>query len=150
MTRPNILIADDDQDLVDVLSLRCQARNINVTTAKDAMTALAKIDTGRPDLVILDVNMPEGNGLSVCEMMASHAELCTIPVIILTGNCSPDTVRRCIGNNAYYVAKSTDIWSRLEPLLQTLLCLDPAATRPPRVEALTAELALKSSIAVPR
>jgi CheY-like chemotaxis protein len=121
MGRRNILIADDDHNLVEVLTKRCRAMGLNVDSTSDAMSALGKIEENRPDLVIMDVNMPSGNGLGVCEMMANHEELTSIPVIVLTGHCDPETIRRCHTFNAYYVKKGDDVWSRVEPLLQTLI-----------------------------
>ena len=51
----------------------------------DAMHALFGAERVRPDLIILDVNMPGGNGLAVAEMLAGNAELRDVPVIIHTG-----------------------------------------------------------------
>ena len=117
----SILIADDDLDLVDALTRRCNALGLKVDVASNAMAALSRIHEHRPALVILDVNMPSGNGLGVCEMMANHEELWSIPVIMLTGHCDPETIRRCHAFSAYYVKKSADVWKHVEPLLHTLL-----------------------------
>ncbi|MEO2048625.1 MAG: response regulator [Pirellulales bacterium] len=115
-----IFIADDDTDIVNLLSCRCKQLGFKVETARNATTALGVIEQCRPDAVILDVEMPSGNGLSVCEMMSSHEELRSIPVIILTGSTNEDTVRRCHQLCAYYVLKCPDVWSRIEPILQDL------------------------------
>ena len=77
-----ILIADDDEGLVDALARRCQALGLLVERAYDGISALRKIDALEPHLVILDVNMPSGSGLSVCEMIAQDPYLKTIPIII--------------------------------------------------------------------
>jgi DNA-binding response OmpR family regulator len=129
MRKPKVLIADDDHDLVDVLTLRCQALGWEVAAAHDALTALDKIDKHVPDVVVLDVNMPTGDGLSVGETMAQHEWLAKIPIIMLTGNCDEQTVRRCHGMGAYYVTKCPDVWPRIEPLLAEFLRLDPTAAR---------------------
>lgn len=121
MSDYTILIADDDDDIVDVLSTRCRGMGLWVETAGDAMDALRKIDQKRPDVVILDVNMPCGNGLSVREMMACNTELSAIPVIILTGNSDKETILRCHNTCAYYIPKGPDAWSRIEPLLLEIL-----------------------------
>jgi DNA-binding response OmpR family regulator len=116
----NVLIADDDADIVDLLTLRCRECGLNVDSANNAMTALGKIEEMLPDVVILDIDMPYGNGLSVCEMMSSHAALRAIPVIIMTGNTSEETVRRCHQMCAFYVLKSSNLWSRVKPVLNYL------------------------------
>ncbi len=120
-----ILIADDDLELVQLLSLRCTHLGFEAISATNAMEALRLIDDAKPDLVILDVEMPLGNGLSVCEMMSSHERLLAIPVIILTGRQDEETIRRCHQLCAYYVLKCPDIWSRVEPILQEALGSEP-------------------------
>lgn len=116
-----ILIADDDGDLVQLLAIHCRSHGFGVETACDAMTALRKIDQIRPTLVILDVDMPAGDGLLVREMMAANENLSSIPVIILTGRSDEDTIRRCHNSCAFYVAKCPDVWPRIEPLLSEIL-----------------------------
>ncbi len=75
-------------------------------------------------MVVLDVNMPTGSGLSVCEMMASDEKLRMVPVIILTGCSDEKTIRRCHDMLVFYVQKGTDVWSRIDPLVRELLHLD--------------------------
>ncbi len=128
-----ILIADDDADIVDLLTRRCQQLGFNVDSASNAMTALGKIEKNQPDAVILDVDMPQGSGLSVCEMMVKHEELQIIPVIMLTGSTTHDTVRRCHELCAYYVPKGPDVWSRVEPILRDLFdCNDTGLENTPQ------------------
>lgn len=131
-SRPTVLIADDDADLIDVLATRCRARGLEVLTAPDGFTALTLAHQYRPQLICLDVSMPSGSGLSACEMLASNDELCNIPRIVLTGSTSEDTIRRCHQMCTYYVSKCADVWSRLEPLMDELIDVAPAG---PRVDA---------------
>ena len=116
-----ILIVDDDENLVDALARRCEALDLRVERAYDGMSALLKIDALEPDLVVLDVNMPSGSGLSVCEMVAHDPNLKAIPIIILTGRTDVETIASCNRLDAYYVHKGPAIWSRLEPLVVDLL-----------------------------
>lgn len=122
--KKSVLIADDDQDIVELLTLHCERLGFQVDSANNAMTALGKIEEHLPDVAILDVDMPFGNGLCVREMMANHEELQSIPVIMLTASTSEDTVRRCYEQMAYYVLKCPDVWSRVEPVLSELFNLD--------------------------
>jgi DNA-binding response OmpR family regulator len=124
---PRILIADDDPQLVEMLALRCGQLGIQVTRAHSAHAALQVVERESPDLVILDVNMPRGNGLAVCEMLAGDERHCNTPVIVLTGQADRETVLRCFNLAAYYVPKCTDVWPRIEPLLHQLLPLDSSA-----------------------
>lgn len=138
MSRPDaksILIADDDWDLVSVVSVRCRLMGLKVMTASDAFTALSLVRSKMPDLVCLDVGMPGGNGLSVCEMIASDPTFREIPVIVLTGRSDPQTICRCHSMNAYYVEKSIDTWGRLEPLIRSLLEMPAGTAQVSGVEA---------------
>jgi DNA-binding response OmpR family regulator len=132
VTEKTILIADDDHELVHALAVRCRRLGLNVLCAHDAFSALSLVKTGRPHVVCLDVEMPAGNGLSVCEMLSSDAACRTIPIMILTGRTDPETIMRCHSLCAYYVEKCPDVWSRIEPLLKELLCdHDTASTSHP-------------------
>jgi DNA-binding response OmpR family regulator len=130
MNKPLVIIADDDTDLSSILSSRCEQIGLEVRSFPDATAALVNINTLRPDVVLLDVEMPAGNGLSVCEMMAFNEKLKSTPVIIMTGKSDEETVRRCHALRAFYVAKCTNIWNRIEPLLRELLNLGVAGNDP--------------------
>ena len=126
MTTKTILIADDDSDLADVLAMRCRQLGLRALVAYDGLTALTLVDEQSPDLVCLDVNMPLGSGLGVCEMLQPDEALASIPVVVLTGRSDEETIRRCQSMGAYYVLKSRDVWQRVEPILRELLDIDPA------------------------
>ena len=121
MLPKTVLIADDDKDLLNVLEMRCRQLGLEVLTAEDGLTALSATDFALPDLVILDVTMPGGNGLAVCEMMLNDDRLSKIPVAILTGKTDDDTKRRCQAMNAHYICKGTDVWAQIKPLVERLL-----------------------------
>lgn len=125
----SVLIADDDSDIVELLTFRCKQLGFEVDSANNAMTALGKIEECPPGVVILDVDMPCGNGLCVREMMSHHDDLKTIPVIMLTASASEETIRRCHEQCSYYVLKCPDVWSRVEPILRDLFhCEEVSAT----------------------
>jgi DNA-binding response OmpR family regulator len=117
----SVLIADDDEFLADILCERCKSLGLFADVAFNAMSALGKIDEMEPDIVVLDVEMPYGNGLSVCEMMSTHEQLLKIPVIILSGRSDSRTIRRCHELGAYYVNKQGDVWPKLEPLIREMI-----------------------------
>ena len=125
MNKKLILIADDDRDLVNILSARCRHIGLSVSVAYDARAAFTAISQQRPDLVCLDVNMPSGSGLALCEMLANDEDMSAIPVIMLTGSSEEETIRRCHSMCAYYVQKSHDVWHRVEPILRELLGIKP-------------------------
>ena len=124
MRTKSVLIADDDAMLVRVLTVRCRHLGLEVRQASDAMQALVMIHKDPPDLIIMDVSMPAGDGLSACKMLASDSRLQEIPVIILTGR-SDEQIREQVGGmGAHYVLKSPDCWQEIKPLLSRLLNLE--------------------------
>ena len=111
-----------------MLSQRCASLGCSVIGVNNAFDAIDEIRRLRPDLVCLDVSMPSGDGLGVCEMMAGDERLRKIPVIIVTGRSDESTIRRCHDMLVYYVEKSADTWERVEPLVRELLHLDESIT----------------------
>lgn len=126
MKPKRVLIADDDPMFARVLAMRCRFLGLEVRTCPDAMFALTLIHKEPPDLVILDIAMPAGNGLAVCEMMASDQRLSGIPVIIVTGNSDEETRYRCQQLHAEYFQKSPNVWDWMKPVVCRLLGIDPA------------------------
>jgi DNA-binding response OmpR family regulator len=132
MPAKRVLIADDDFDLAQLLSMRCRQMGLEVFRSPDALHALLGSHRIEPDLVVLDVNMPAGNGLSVCEMMSGDRELSKVPVIIITGSPDEAIRQRCQQLGAKLVCKGPQFWEQLEPLICEVLGLEPAAAAPPQ------------------
>ncbi len=84
MRKPKILVVDDDPDLVRALRLRLRANNCEITTASDGYSVIAAAQKERPDLIILDLGLPAGDGFVVLERLQSSDTLSSIPVIVLT------------------------------------------------------------------
>ena len=84
MTGKKILIIDDDQDLLLGLTPRLKANGYRVVCAKDAIAAITVARAEAPDLVILDLGLPAGDGFVVLERMRALADLAAIPVIVLS------------------------------------------------------------------
>jgi DNA-binding response OmpR family regulator len=76
-----ILVADDDSDLRGLIAFTLSQAGYDVQTAQDGATALASFERERPDLLLLDINMPPPNGLEVCRTIRSHSLL---PIMMLT------------------------------------------------------------------
>jgi DNA-binding response OmpR family regulator len=80
-TNTRILIADDDPQLLRLLTRHFQLEDFDVLSARDGEEALALIQTHRLDIVLLDVMMPKLDGLSVCQRVRTFS---SIPIILLT------------------------------------------------------------------
>ena len=83
MATKTILIADDDLSLLEALKIRFQSEGFEVITSQDAYQALAIAQRDHPDLLLLDVNMPAGNGFSVHERLARMERLAGTPVRVV-------------------------------------------------------------------
>ena len=116
-----VLIADDDFDLAQALTLRLNQIGIHSVKSSDALHALIGIHKILPDLIIMDVNIPSGNGLAVCEMLASDPHRAQVPIIIYTGRSDAATINRCRELNLHYVQKTPGSWDRLRMLVCWLL-----------------------------
>lgn len=85
MTSPaKILLVDDDHDFVEATKIVLESAPYDVTVAYDGDEALRKVREAAPDLIILDVIMPEQHGFKVCEALKSDPDLSKIPVVMLT------------------------------------------------------------------
>ncbi len=84
MTTRKILVADDNANIRKVVKMGFESLGYTVLTAEDGRVALEMIRGEHPDLVILDVMMPEKSGYDVCAEMKADAELRAIPVVMLT------------------------------------------------------------------
>ncbi len=87
---PRILVADDDRTLLTSLSTRLRAAGFEVRCAQDGYQAVHLASRWKPDVAILDINMPAGDGFSVHERMESlrGGGLKGVPIIYLTGERS--------------------------------------------------------------
>jgi CheY-like chemotaxis protein len=80
-----VLVVDDDPDARDFLATVLQDNGFATTLAKDGAEAIALLEQSTPDLVTLDITMPEKSGVSVYRKLKEDDQLKGIPVIIITG-----------------------------------------------------------------
>lgn len=85
MKRYKVLVADDNVKLLAAVKVRLEAEGYDVITTQDGYQALSFAAHEKPDLLVLDVKMPAGSGLSVHERMNALDEVRDIPVIYITG-----------------------------------------------------------------
>ena len=79
-----LLIVDDNPENLRVLSSMLKQEGYDVRAAKNAKQALASIDGSEPDLVLLDVHMPEMDGFELCRQIKGRAEFQNLPIIFLS------------------------------------------------------------------
>jgi putative two-component system response regulator len=101
--RPHsVLIIDDDDTLSDVLCYRLKKQGLKTMAAYSAEAGLAKAKAERPSAIILDLCLPDADGLAVCEQLVDAPETCSVPVLILSGKEQPGLVRRCRAAGCHY------------------------------------------------
>lgn len=86
--RKKILVVDDNAELLELLALSIKSAGYAIATATDGLDALQKARTIEPDLIVLDLILPEMDGFAVCESLRRSSDTSKIPVIVLTGLCS--------------------------------------------------------------
>jgi two-component system alkaline phosphatase synthesis response regulator PhoP len=79
-----ILLVDDDQDFLEILSTKLKDQGFNIETAKNGKEALEKLQHIKPDLIILDVMMPEMDGIDTAIELAKNFNLNEVKFIFLT------------------------------------------------------------------
>jgi len=121
-TPPKILIADDNPDNIRLLAVRLQSEGYQFITAADGVETLEKVSNDRPDLVLLDVNMPRKDGFEVLTEMRANSEVAHIPVIVITAaRIGIKDVREGLTLGADdYITKPFD-WRELSARIRTKL-----------------------------
>ena len=84
MDKPKILIVDDDANLRRALKIRLRANQYDTVQASDGYSAIAVAKKEQPNLIILDLGLPAGDGFVVLERLRDSDTLSNIPVIVLT------------------------------------------------------------------
>jgi len=91
MAAKKILLVDDEVDFVDLMKIRLEANGYEVITANNGKEALDKFNTDKPSAVLLDIMMPEMDGLSVLKQI--RAEDARLPVFIVTAFSNEERVK---------------------------------------------------------
>ena len=122
---PSVLVADDDPSVLAMIANYCARMGFDVDTASDGLQAFLKVRRGKPDILVIDVNMPELDGLSVCAHLLD-ADRAPAKVIMITGSKNANTLQRCERVAAYHARKGPNFWTDLEAALTQI---DPRLAR---------------------
>jgi two-component system phosphate regulon response regulator PhoB len=90
-----ILVVDDEPDLLELVRVNLRQAGYEVETAENARVALELMKRSAPDLVVLDLMLPDVSGTEVCRRMRADADLADTPIIMLTARA--DEVDRVVG-----------------------------------------------------
>jgi DNA-binding response OmpR family regulator len=81
----DILIVDDDPDMLYALEVRLKASGYGVHCAEDGIGAISEARKHTPDLIVLDLGLPAGDGFVVLDILKANPDLSSIPVVVLSG-----------------------------------------------------------------
>ena len=91
MSKQTILVVDDEQDLLDLIEYNLRQEGYEVILAEDGQEGIQKAREHMPDLVLLDIMMPQMDGIEVCDRMREDPDLSHIPIIFLTARSDEKT-----------------------------------------------------------
>lgn len=118
-----ILIVDDSPAAIAIAKARLAKEHVEILTAGSGQAGLDLASSQKPDLILLDLDMPEMSGLDVCRRLKEDTELCMIPVIFLSGTGSPEDKVKGLDLEAVdYVTKPFDAFelrARVRAALRT-------------------------------
>ena len=86
---PTVLCVDDDPNISDAIARRLLRHGIRVLRAYDGMQGCWMAATEKPEVIVLDIAMPKGNGVEILECLQRNKQTANIPVVVLTGNTDP-------------------------------------------------------------
>jgi DNA-binding response OmpR family regulator len=119
--KKKILIVDYERDIVKALMIRLQGAGYEVVTAFDGAQAIFVAHKEKPDLILLDIRMPAGNGFSVAEKLKHSVNTFSIPVIFLTGSPERNAEERAATLGArFYIKKPYDPEELLDAIKRAL------------------------------
>ena len=120
--RPLVLVADDDPDILNLVSLRLERDGYEVVKAGDGARALEQAFERTPDLALIDVSMPKLDGYEVAQRLRNHEPTKEMPIILLTARVQDSDVARGLAAGADdYVTKpfsTADLRARIQAALR--------------------------------
>jgi diguanylate cyclase (GGDEF)-like protein/PAS domain S-box-containing protein len=116
-----ILLIEDDQEFARIVCEMLERQNHTVATATTGKLGLESAHTEEPDLVLLDIKLPDMAGFDVCKTLKKHPELRYVPVVLLTGMSSPDVHVEAINAGANDFLAKPFSWPVFQARVSSLL-----------------------------
>jgi DNA-binding response OmpR family regulator len=121
-----ILVVEDDIDINKALVYRLRANGYEVSTASDGLVGLCTAVRDQPDLMILDIALPAGDGFSIVERLRANTKLGDTPFIVLTASRMPELRDTALKMGAFaFVEKPYDAGVLLEHVRAALSACSP-------------------------
>jgi DNA-binding response OmpR family regulator len=121
MRKKRILVVEDEESLLKLESILFASKGYAVTAVRDGKSALEALAAERPDVVVLDIMLPDLDGFEVCRLIKENPEHRSLPVIMLTAKKSSQDLERgrLAGADAYLTKpfKSVKVLEVIEGLI---------------------------------
>lgn len=98
--RARVLVVDDDPEIVTFLATLLELEGIDSQVATSAAAALSMLDRGVPNLVLLDIAMPDRDGLDLCRSLKQDPRTRDVPVFVVSARPGKDVVERALAAGA--------------------------------------------------
>jgi DNA-binding response OmpR family regulator len=119
--KKKILIVDDERDIVKALTIRLGASGYQVVSAYDGAQGVFLAHKEKPDLILLDIRMPSGDGFSVAEKLKQTSRTTRIPILFLTGSPEREAEEKALALGArFYIKKPYDPEELLDAVKRAL------------------------------
>lgn len=122
MSKQTILVVDDEQDLLDLIEYNLRQEGYDVLKAENGKDGIQMAKEHMPDLVLLDIMMPQMDGIEVCDRMREDSTLSHIPIIFLTARSDEKTEIEGLNKGADdFITKpisTTKLVSRIKAVLR--------------------------------
>jgi DNA-binding response OmpR family regulator len=119
--KKKILIIDDEKDFLRITAMQLKARGYDIVAATDAVTAISVAQEEKPDLILLDIGLPAGDGFTVMERLACLDRTVLTPVIVITGRDTSTFQEQAIKAGAMaFLRKPIDIDELVAAIRNTL------------------------------
>lgn len=116
-----ILVVDDEPEITEIIETYLTEHGFKVLVENDPNQALPKAKNFKPDLVLLDIMMPNVDGYEVCKMLKSDPEFMSTPVVFLTGKDRNDDMGRSFKSGGDMFIKKPFSCERLMEIVNIVL-----------------------------
>ncbi len=101
-----VIVVDDDPDILNLVSILLQRIGIQASTFSDGRSAIRYLAQETPDLIILDLMLPDVDGMDILRQIRARTRFEDVPVLVLSAKADPDTIRTALDGGAdSYVTK---------------------------------------------
>jgi CheY-like chemotaxis protein len=129
-----VLLVDDDNTFLLTIGVRLKSMGYTVCTAKDAVNAISAVRKNNPDIVVLDVSLPAGDGFLVADRLRNLIMSATTPIIFVTASVKAELRERAMKLGAVgFLQKPFDATTLADAIESAL---SPGANRQPQANAM--------------